>query len=167
VTASADHTVVDRRRIELVEPGVIEAPVEHGMAGLSDAAAARLLTEVREAVARATSSSLDTLAASLAGPIRSVSLRAWPPEFPEEISVLRRAPHQARADSVMYCQVLADCAQERGWEVHLYEAKEVEAQAARLLGGRSDSVLHGPRALLGPPWTKDHRMALAATVLAG
>jgi hypothetical protein len=28
-------------------------------------------------------------------------------------------------------------------------------------------VLHGPRATLGPPWASDHRMALAATVLAG
>jgi hypothetical protein len=27
-------------------------------------------------------------------------------------------------------------------------------------------VLHGPRARLGPPWTKDHRTALAATVVA-
>jgi hypothetical protein len=27
-------------------------------------------------------------------------------------------------------------------------------------------VLHGPRARLGAPWSKDHRMALAATVLA-
>ena len=27
-------------------------------------------------------------------------------------------------------------------------------------------ILHGPRAMLGPPWTKDHRTALAATVLA-
>jgi hypothetical protein len=26
-------------------------------------------------------------------------------------------------------------------------------------------VLHGPRATLGPPWSKDHRMALAATIL--
>jgi hypothetical protein len=26
-------------------------------------------------------------------------------------------------------------------------------------------VLYGPRAALGPPWSKDHRIALAATVL--
>jgi hypothetical protein len=27
-------------------------------------------------------------------------------------------------------------------------------------------VLYGPRERLGPPWAKDHRIALAATVLA-
>ena len=32
---------------------------------------------------------------------------------------------------------------------------------------RADEVLHGPRTTLGPPWAKDHRMALAATVVAG
>jgi hypothetical protein len=51
--------------------------------------------------------------------------------------------------------------------VHCYDAKQVEAQAAGLLGERADAVLRGPRAVLGPPWTKDHRVALAATVVAG
>jgi len=63
--------------------------------------------------------------------------------------------------------VLAELAAARGWAVHLYEARDVESRAARLLGARAAEVLHGPRAALGPPWTKDHRIALAATVLAG
>ena len=42
-----------------------------------------------------------------------------------------------------------------------------DAGSARLLAGRADAVLHGPRATLGPPWTKDHRVALAATIVAG
>jgi hypothetical protein len=67
----------------------------------------------------------------------------------------------------MYRQVLAELAHERGWDVHLYNAKDVEDQAARILGERADEVLHGPRTTLGPPWAKDHRMALAATVVAG
>jgi hypothetical protein len=63
--------------------------------------------------------------------------------------------------------VLAELADIRGWAVHLYEAKDVERQAAAFLGPRADEVLHGPRAALGPPWTKDHRIALAATIMAG
>jgi hypothetical protein len=65
----------------------------------------------------------------------------------------------------MYCQVLAELARDRGWLVHLYDAKEVEAEAAGILGERTNEVLHGPRATLGPPWSKDHRMALAATIV--
>jgi hypothetical protein len=96
-----------------------------------------------------------------------MSVRAWAPDFPEDIATQRRVPYEARADSVMYCQVLAECAEERGWKVHLYDAKAAEKEAARILGNRADEVLQGPRKALGPPWSKDHRMALAATILAG
>ena len=67
----------------------------------------------------------------------------------------------------MYRQVLAELAEARGWDVHLYDAKDVLGQAATVLGDRADDVIDGPKARLGPPWTKDHRTALAATVLAG
>ena len=55
----------------------------------------------------------------------------------------------------------------RGWEVHLFDAKDVESKATKLLGPRADDVLYGPRKTLGSPWGKDHRMALAATIVAG
>ena len=166
VTASTGHDVVDRRRIGLIEPGVPTAPIEHEVRPLSDDAAARMVAEVRSSALRATSASLDQLVAALPEPIVSMSLRAWPLDFPADIAVQRRPPHQSRADSVMYCQVLAECAHARSWEVHLFDAGDVEAQAARILGGRADDVLRGPRAALGPPWTKDHRIALAATIVA-
>jgi hypothetical protein len=67
----------------------------------------------------------------------------------------------------MYRQVLADLARARGWAVHLYDARDVEARAVSVLGERAHDVLHGPRATLRPPWAKDHRVALAATVMAG
>jgi hypothetical protein len=164
VTASAS-TVVDRRRIELIEPGVPAAPVEHEVRYLDDDAAVKVVAAARASALRAASASLDQLAASLPGPVVSMSLRAWPLDFPGDIAVQRRPPHQSRADSVMYCQVLAECAHERGWQVHLYRARDVEAQAARVLGERAGDVLGRPRATLGPPWTKDHRIALAATIV--
>ena len=66
----------------------------------------------------------------------------------------------------MYRQILSDLAHARGWQVHLYRAQDVLGQAAGLLAQRAGDVLHGPRERLGPPWTKDHRLALAATVVA-
>jgi hypothetical protein len=167
VTASADHQVVDRRRIELVEPGVTAAPIHYESHRLDVAATAGLVAEVRASVARASSAALDEIAGALPEPVVSISLRTWPPDFPDDIAVQRRTPYEARADAVMYRQVLAELAHARGWDVHLYVAKDVESQAAGLLGGRVDDVLHGPRARLGPPWTKDHRVALAATIVAG
>ena len=175
VTASADHEVVDRRRIELIEPGVPAAPIHHQGGAhvlhrpaepLDDDALAALVAEARASVFRATSAALDELEAALAEPIISMSVRAWPADFPRDIAVLRRMPYESRADSVMYRQVLAQLGLAHGWNVHLY-TKSVEEEAVGILGERANEVLHGPRTILGPPWSKDHRTALAATVVAG
>jgi hypothetical protein len=167
VTASAEHEVVDRRRIELVEPGLPAAPIHYEGHRLDVAATAALVAKVRASVVRATSAALDEIATALPEPVVSISLRAWPPDFPDEITIQRRAPYEARADAIMYRQVLSELAHARDWEVHLYHAKDVVGQAVRMLAERADEVLHGPRAALGPPWTKDHRMALAATIVSG
>lgn len=180
VTAGPDHGVADRRRIELIEPGLPEAPVHHvggpwdmhRPAGqtepVTDEALAELVAEVRASSLRVAGAALDELAAAVGGPIVSISLRDWPADFPTDIATLRRTPYEAQADSVMYRQVLAELAVERGWAVHRFDAKDVEAEAAELLGDRAKDVLQtAPRRALGAPWAKDHRLALAATVLAG
>ncbi len=166
VTASTDHKVVDRRRIALIEPGMATAPIHHEGKPFDDVATAALVAKVRASAVRATSASLDEVAAAAPEPVVSMSLRAWP-DFPDDIGVQRRAPYEAHADSIMYRQILAEQARARGWEVHFYRAKGIESQAVSILGDRADEVLHGPRATLGPPWAKDHRIALAATVVAG
>jgi hypothetical protein len=175
VVASADHVVVDRRRIELIEPGLPAAPIHHEGGPhllhrtgepLADDALAALVADVRASVVRTTSTALDEVENALPAPIASISLRAWPADFPEEIAVQRQAPHESRADSVMYLQVLSELARDRGWETHFYNAKDVEAEAVRVLGERAHEVLHGPRATLGPPWSNDHRIALSATIVA-
>lgn len=175
VTADADHEVVDRRRIELLGDGLPAAPVHHEGGPhelhrtgppLSDDELAALVAEVRASAVTTSSASLDALAAAVERPIASLSLRGWPADFPTDIAVQRQAPHESRADSVMYRQVLAELAHERGWAVAAFDAATVEREARALLGGRADEVLLGPRARLGAPWAKDHRIALAATVLA-
>lgn len=174
VVASDDHVVVARRRIELIEPGLPTAPIHHegGAHELhrsaeppDEATLAALVERVRASATRATSAALDDLAASLPRPITSLSVRGWPTDFPTDIAAQRRVPYESRADSVMYCQIIEQAALDRGWTVHRYDAKQVEARAVELLGDRAHHVLHGPRAALGPPWTKDHRTALAATVV--
>jgi hypothetical protein len=165
--ASADYEVTDRRRIELVEPDMTAAPIHYDGRRFDVAGMAELVTKVRASAVRATSAALDHIAAALPEPVESISLRIWPPDFPDDIAVQLRPPYEARADAVMYRQILADLADARGWKVHLYDAKRVETQAAEILGDRAVEVLRGPRARWGPPWTKDHRIALAATIVGG
>ena len=159
----------------MIEPGVPTAPIHHEGGSfvlhrpaepLNDKALAALAADVRASVSRAASAALEEIAAALTEPITSLSLRAWPANFPEDIAVQRRVPYESRADSVMYRQVLAELARERGWVVHLYDAKAVVNQAARMLAHRADQIIYAPRAVTGPPWAKDHRIALAATIIA-
>lgn len=165
VAATADHRVVDRRRIELVEPDAAWAPIHHEGKGLDLDEVVALVAATRAAAARATAASLDELAADLPAPVESLSMRLLPTSFPTDMPTLRQSPWEARADAVMYREILAAAARDRGWRVDEYDAKTVEAAAADVLGHRAHTVLHGPRDELGPPWTKDHRVALAATVI--
>src|SRR3954449_1783316 len=128
VTAAPDHRVVDRRRIALVEPGVPVAPIHSDGKGLDDGAVAAMVARVRASAARATAASLDELAAAVGEPIVSLSLRAWPGDFPDDLATQRRVPYEARADSVMYRQVLDDAARARGWAVHFFDAGDVEGR---------------------------------------
>ena len=175
VTADDDYSVIDRRRIELVEPGLPHAPIHHGGGtwplhssgpSPSDAELTALVAKVRASAVIFATTALDDLGASTSKSIVSISLCAWPAGFPTDIATLRRVPYEAKADSVMYRQVLAEVGEARGLGIAFYDAKTVEAEATAILGKRADDVLNGPRKRLGPPWTKDHRTALAATIVA-
>ena len=158
--------MVDRRRIELLEPGVPNMPIHHPGQDLSLHLVEALVSRVYGSAERATAASLDALKATLPGPVTSIHLRALPSDFPTDIAIQLRPPYEARADAIMYRQVLAGVARARGWAVEFYDARTAETDAAAILRGRADEVLRGPRDRLGPPWTKDHRTALAATILA-
>ena len=55
----ADHEVVDRRRIELIEPGVSAAPIHYESHRLDVPATAALVAAARASIARAASAALD------------------------------------------------------------------------------------------------------------
>ena len=165
VTIDEGHRVVDRRRIALVEPGVCEAPIHYEGKRLGEAGTAALIAEVRASAARTVASELDVVASAAGAPIVSIALRTWSLDFPRDVPTQLRVPYESRADAIMYRQVHAGAAESRGWHVHIYRAEDVIGHASALLGPRASEVIDGPRAKLGPPWSKDHRVALAAAVL--
>ena len=84
VTATPDFEVVDRRRIELIEPGLPVAPIHHeggthemhrSGEPLDDDALAALVAEVRQSVVSTTGASLEELENSLSGPITAIAIR--------------------------------------------------------------------------------------------
>ncbi|MGI9616699.1 MAG: hypothetical protein ACR2QO_27530 [Acidimicrobiales bacterium] len=174
VTANDEFEVVDRRRVELVDQGLPAAPIHHRggahemhEAGdpLDDDGLEELVGEVRARAVALTRSALDDVI-DVAGSIHSISLRDWPDDFPNDIATQRQAPYESQADSVMYRQVFAELARAHGWAEHRFDAKTIESQATDIVGERAEEVLHGPRMVLGAPWNKDHRTALAAIIVA-
>jgi hypothetical protein len=78
VAASADYEVIDRRRIELIEPGMTAAPIHYDGHRFDVAGMAELVKKVRASVVRATSAALDHIAAVLPEPVVAISLPAIP-----------------------------------------------------------------------------------------
>lgn len=175
IAVSFDLIVVDRRRIEMVGPDLPPAPMHH-LGGphemhrtgdpLDDAELAAIVQRVRRSAATVIGHELDRLAADLPGPIATVAMRAWPADFPIDISMQRRVPYESRADPVMYRMTLAAAAVDRGWKVTYFDAKTVTASALARLGAVDDQLLREPGKRLGPPWGSDQRLAFAAAIAA-
>jgi hypothetical protein len=166
VCVGADGTLLDRRRIELVDDDLPGMP--HHVEGqrLPPREAVALVARVRVSAERHAAVALAALEADLG--VRGIALRALPtlPATVEE----RLTDYKARntADWVMYREVLAEAARARGWAVHWYEAKHVLAAAAAVLGCADvEAQLKEVGRVVGRPWAKEHRMAMAAAIVAG
>ncbi len=67
----------------------------------------------------------------------------------------------------MYRKALAAAAEARGWAVHWYDAKKVLDAASEALGIEDlDAHFLQLRRSIGPPWGKDHKVAMAAAIVA-
>lgn len=167
VTAHCDGDVLDRRRIELVDAGQPVMPHHHEGQTLPLEDAVALVERVRVSAERNAKARLAELAAEVTSEITAIALRALqplPPTVAERITDYRA---MCVADWVMYREALAAAAVERGWSVSWFEPEHAVAKAAAVLGQDDiDGVLDAPGATLGPPWRKDHKLALAAAIAA-
>ena len=158
VTAAADGTLLDRRRVELVDADLPKIPhhVECQSLPLDEAVA--LVDRVRASAEHHAKLALDALVMTDPTRILGIALRQCP-ELPATIAE-RITDYRARnaADWVMYRNALAAAAEARGWSVHWYDAKKVLAAA--------NSHVLDLRKSIGPPWTRDHKVAMAAAVAA-
>jgi len=178
VTIVPGGELLDRRRVDLTEPGLPTHPHHHegswAVGRYLESPWARpmslpdvvvLVDRVRASAARGARESLQALAATVPVPIASIAIRACPqlPPTTEERIADNRA--QTVADSVMYRQALAAAAEARGWSVHWYDRERVFQDAAAALG-RQDigAFLNEMGRSIGPPWRATHKLAAAAAI---
>ena len=165
VTVARDGTLLDRRRVELVDDDLPALPHHHEGQMLSPDEAVALVDRVRVSAERHAAAALDAVAMAVR-PILGVALRNCP-QLPLTIAE-RIKDYRARnvADWVMYRRALASAAEARGLPVHWYDPKKVLASAGKVLGVENfDAHFLQVRKAIGPPWNMDHKLAMAAAIV--
>jgi hypothetical protein len=165
VTVARDGTLLDRRRVELVDDALPAIPHHHEAQLLPVDAAVALVERVRVSAEQHAVAALDAVAAAVQ-PILGVALRTCPP-LPPTIAE-RITDYRARnvADWVMYRKALASAAEARGWPVYWYDAKNVSTAAGKALDVENfDAYFLHVRKMIGPPWNNDHKLAMAAAIV--
>ena len=165
--------VVDRRRVELIDPGLPNQPYEHDTLDLNTADAERLVREVRESAMLCAERALSRLQSSLGAKreLVSIALRDAPlPRLPGSVAEVHASWHlMARADAMLYHDALRTAAASLGIKVATCKRVEERPRAAEALATtpeRLDRFLSGLRATLGPPWQQDHQAAAARAIAA-
>jgi hypothetical protein len=166
VTVTRDGSLLDRRRVELVDEDLPALPHHHEAQGLPPDEAVALVERVRVSAEKHAVRALDAVTMDVR-PILGVALRSCP-RLPPTIAE-RIKDYRARnlADWVMYRKALASAAEARGWPVHWYDAKNVLAAAGKALCVENlDAHFVRLRKAVGPPWNRDHRLAMSAAMVA-
>jgi len=166
VTAGRDGTLLDRRRVKLVDEELPKLPHHHDAQGLPLDEAVALVERVRVSAERHAALALDGVATAVPR-ILGVALRVCLPLPATIAGRLQDYRAQNVADWVMYRQALAAAAEARGWPAHWYDAKTVLESARQALGvGNLEAHFLHVRKAAGPPWNQDHKLAMAAAVVA-
>lgn len=165
VTVARDGTLLDRRRVELVGEGLPKLPHHSEGQGLPVDGAVELVERVRVSAEAHAVLALD--AVTMAVPrILGVALRKCPQLPPTIAERIKDYRAQNVADWVMYRKALASAAEARGWPVHWYDPRGVLGAAHQALRVENfDAHFLQMRRAVGPPWDKDHKLAMAAAVV--
>jgi hypothetical protein len=192
VLAVADHTgwayvtavsavdgrpsVVARRRIALIGPGLPTQPYEHDTRGMRPGDAEALLARVRASIAATTDLALERIVGDLEPEHRVTTLVIRTPPFdalpPSVADVHASYALLCAADGMLFQMAVCAAASRFGLGVVTMKRGTEIASAAAALGVSPAAVedfVGGAGRPKGSPWTAEHRRSYAAavTVLAG
>lgn len=166
VTATRDGALLDHRRVELVDDALPAIPHHHEAQRLPIDEGVALVETVRASADRFAAFALEAVARDVAQ-VCGIALRVCQPLPPTVAECITDYRARNVADWVMYRQALASAAIARGWTVHWFDAKTVCEAAGHSLGiDDFDTHFAQMRNIVGPPWNNDHKIALAAAIVA-
>jgi len=165
VTVARDGTLLDRRRVELVDDDLPAIPHHHEAQMLPLVEAEALIERVRASAERHAALAFDAVATAVPH-VLGIALREYQPLPPTIAERLKDYRARNVADWVMYRKALAGAAEARGWPVYFYDPKKVFAAASHALRVDFDVEFRRMRSAVGPPWSNDHKLAMAAAIVA-
>jgi hypothetical protein len=168
VTVAPGGQLLDRRRVELVDKGLPTIPHHHMAQTLPLEQAEELIERVRVSAEKHAKIAFDAVAMTVPSHVVGVALRECPSWLPPTVAERIRDYRSSNvADWVMYRRAFAAQAEARGWSVHWFDSKKVFEEASRALAIKDlDAHFLQIRKSIGPPWSMDHRLAMAAAIVA-
>ena len=165
--------ILDRRRVELIEPGLPSAPYHHEGLELPLEEAEPIIRKSRASVVEHCRRVMDALKSTWG--VDAIVIQKSPyKELPESVSrVLASRPLTYAADGMLYREELVSQASAIGLVVHRFPRKSDQIAAASKALGLSASglaaILAGFGKSVGAPWRKEHQQVAAAAlcVIAG
>jgi hypothetical protein len=168
---NGEPTVVDRRRVRLIEKGLPNQPYHHETLALSDAEAEQLLRKVRRSIAVCTVLAFERLSADLWPRYRVSSMAIRQPtlvHLPATVGEVHRSYHAlCRADGMLYHSAICEAAGQRDWKLVFHRRGEELAKAAEAVQASTREVerfINDLGQVLKAPWTAEHRNAFAAAI---
>jgi hypothetical protein len=163
--------VVDRRRVELVDPR-LPRQVYHAAVGLPLGEAERLVAEVVGSAEAAATAAVAGIVDELGSELRvAIGVRRSNARPKSLAAILRSHTALHAAEGELYRDALLGAAHAGRLDVHAVPEDDAAAVAAGVLGMAADQANRLVAELgrpFGPPWTKDQKIAaLLALAVAG
>jgi len=171
-TSGANDILLDRRRVDLLDPQLTASPYHHETLKMPLSAAERLVRDVQASANQHALSALSSLIRELApAKCRGIAIRVPPlPQLPATVAEVHTSTWITnRADGMIYHQALTQAAAQLNLKVFYFEKDKVLELAAQARGKTARELagqLKAFRTTLGPPWRKGHIVACAGAILA-
>jgi hypothetical protein len=166
-------TVIERRRVTLIDPGLPTLPYHHEATAMRDADADALIARVRRSIATHTSAALQRVVTELARAhdVVALAIRKTPfDDLPDTYAPVRESYRlMCAADGMMYQLAICVAARQLELDVQVFRRGDEVARAAKQLGvtpGAIEKFVGQSGRPSGPPWTQEHRRAYAAGIAA-
>ncbi|HSS21567.1 MAG TPA: hypothetical protein VLL54_15950 [Pyrinomonadaceae bacterium] len=172
VASGRDIIVIDKRRVELIEPKLPASPYHHETLQMQAREAEKLVKAVKASANKRARLALASLIRELApANCSTISIRTPPlAELPVKVSEAHANYFvMCRADGMIYHQALTRAAGQLELNVFHFEKSKIIELAARVRGLKSATLERRLKALgstLGPPWQQGHVVVCAGALAA-